>query len=157
MSKGKIIRMRRRLALFAIVLVGFFSPACTVYRDHPPRAFSDATGGEDLEQVFWKHIKAGNWVEVERALASNYVGLTPAGPLDRSATLDRYRQWKLKQYALGDLKTELNGPTIVVTYSITLSGIAGDQALPAAPQHMMSVWQQQKAGWVQIAHSVTQP
>ncbi len=156
MPTGKIVSMRPGLSVLAVLLC-FLLPACTVYRDHPPRVFADATGGEDLEQVFWKHIKAGNWVEVERALASNYVGLTPAGPLDRTTTLDRYRKWKLKHYALGDLKTELNGSTIVVTYTISLSGTAGEQALPSAPQHMMSVWQQQKAGWVQIAHSVTQP
>ncbi|MGA7648983.1 MAG: hypothetical protein WBW01_20915, partial [Terriglobales bacterium] len=68
--------------------------------------------------------------------------------------------WQLKDYALGDLKTELNGSTIVVTYTITLNGnsngSAGSQPLPSAPQHMMTVWQQQKKGWVVIAHSVSQ-
>jgi hypothetical protein len=101
-------------------------------------------------------VQAANWVEVERALASNYAGITPSGSLDRSATLEQYRQWQLKDYSLGDLKTELNGTTIVVTYTITLNGTAGSQPLPASPQHMMTVWQQQKAGWVAIAHSVSQ-
>lgn len=114
-----------------------------------------------MERVFWKNVQAANWVEVERALASNYAGVTPGGTLDRSATLEQYRRWQLKDYALGDLKTELNGTTIVVTYTITLNGVgsngtAGSQPLSAAPQHMMTVWQQQKAGWVAIAHSVSQ-
>jgi hypothetical protein len=47
-----------------------------------------------------------------------------------------------------------------VTYSITLNGASngtgGSQPLPSAPQHMMTVWQQQKSGWVVIAHSVSQ-
>jgi hypothetical protein len=68
----------------------------------------------------------------------------------------------LKEYSLGDLKTELNGSTIVVTYTITLTGTAGNgtagsQPLPPSPQSIMTVWQQQKAGWVAIAHSVSQP
>jgi len=139
--------------------------ACTLNADHPARAFSEATGGEGLERVFWKEVKAANWVEVERALASNYAGITPNGSLDRSATLDQYRGWQLKDYTLGDLQTELNGTTIVVTYTITLNGTsngtagngtAGPQPLPSAPQHMMTVWQQQKSGWVVIAHSVSQ-
>jgi len=54
----------------------------------------------------------------------------------------------------------MNGTTIVVTYTITLNGsmngTGGSQPLPSAPQHMMTVWQQQKAGWVVIAHSVSQ-
>ncbi len=137
-----------------------FAPACTFYGEHPARALSEATGGEGLERVFWKDVQAANWVEVERALASNYAGVTPGGTFDRSAALEQYRSWQLKDYALGDLKTELNGTTIVVTYTITLNGVtsgaAGSQPLASAPQHMMTVWQQQKKGWVAIAHSVSQ-
>lgn len=148
--------------LFALMSTLMFTPACTFYGDHPARALSEATGGEGLERVFWKDVKAANWAEVERALASNYAGVAPGGTLDRSAALEQYRSWQLKDFAIGDLKTELNGTTIVVTYTITLSGVVssgtgGLQALPAAPQHMMTVWQQQKAGWVAIAHSVSQP
>jgi len=143
--------------VFLLMLV----PACTFYGEHPARTLSEATGGEGLERVFWKNVQAANWVEVERALASNYAGVTPSGTLNRSATLEQYRQWQLKDYALGDLNTEMNGTTFVVTYTITLNGVtsngtAGSQPLPSAPQHMMTVWQQQKKGWVVIAHSVSQ-
>ena len=130
--------------------------ACTVYRDRPARSMSEATGGESLERVFWKNVAEQKWVDIERALASNYIGSAPNGNLDRAATLEQYRQWRVKDYSLGDLKTEMNGTTIVVTYTITLNGTAGSQTLTSTPQHMMTVWQQQKAGWVAIAHSVTQ-
>jgi hypothetical protein len=152
--------------IFVLLIVLTFAPACTFYGEHPAHTLSEATGGEGLERVFWKEVQAANWVEVERALASNYAGITLAGTLDRSATLEQYRQWQLKDYALGDLKTEMNGTTIVVTYTITLNGTlngtagngtaAGSQPLPSTPQHMMTVWQQQKRGWVVIAHSVSQ-
>ena len=55
-----------------------FAPSCTFYGEHPARALSEATGGEGLERVFWKEVQAANWVEVERALASNYSGVLPA-------------------------------------------------------------------------------
>jgi hypothetical protein len=145
---------------FALMFVLMMESACTFNGDHPARALSQATGGEGLERVFWKDVQTANWLEVERALASNYAGVTPTGTLDRSATLDQYRQWQLKDYAIGDLKTELNGNTFVVAYTITLNGTAngtaGSQPLPSTPLHMMTVWQQQKAGWVAIAHSVSQ-
>jgi hypothetical protein len=151
-----------RLIVMPVVVLAalLLTAACTFYGDHPARAFSDATGGEGLERVFWKEVQAGNWVEVERALASNYAGVTPSGALDRSAAVDQYRSWQLKEYSIGDVKTELNGATIVVTYTITLNGTAGNgsagaQPLPSAPQHMMTVWQQQQKGWVVIAHSVS--
>lgn len=147
---------RSTLAPLCIISMMLVS-ACTFYGEHPARSFSEATGGESLERVFWKHVQTANWTEVGRALASNYLGSTPSGSLDREATLAQYRQWQLKDYSLGDLKTELNGSAIVVTYTITLNGTAGSQPLPSAPQHMMTVWQQQKAAWVAIAHSVSQP
>ena len=142
-----------------LALIGWLmlTSACTFYGEHPARAFADVTGGEGLERIFWKEVAAANWVEVERALASNYVGVTPGGPIDREATLEKYRQWQLKDYSLGDLKTEMNGDTFVVTYTIRLNGTAGSQPLPSGPQHMMTIWQQQKKGWVAIAHSVSQP
>jgi len=130
--------------------------ACTVYGEHRARSMSDATGGEGLERMFWKNISARKWVEIERTLASNYSGVTSGGTLDRDATLAQYRQWLLKDYSLGNLYTELNGNTFVVTYTITLTGTVGSEPLPSAPQHMMTVWQLQKAGWVVIAHSVSQ-
>ncbi|MGB6773340.1 MAG: DUF4440 domain-containing protein [Terriglobales bacterium] len=151
-----LVKMFAPFVSIVVLALLTLAPACTFYGDHPARAMSEATGGEGLERVFWKEVQAGNWVEVERALASNYAGVTPTGTLDRSATLEQYRSWQLKDHAIGDLKTELNGTTIVVTYTITLNGTAGSQPLPSAPQHMMTVWQQQKAGWVAIAHSVSQ-
>jgi hypothetical protein len=149
--------MSPRLALAPLLISMMLVSACTLYGDRPARAFSEATGGEGLERVFWKHVQAGNWTEVERVLASNYIGTAPSGSLDRETTIAQYHQWQMKGYSLGDLKTELNGSTIVVTYTITLNGTAGSQPLPSAPQHMMTVWQQQKTGWVAIAHSVSQP
>lgn len=131
------------------------APACTFYGQRPARAFEDATGGEGLERVFWKQVAAGNWVEIDRVLASNYAGISPAGATDHEAAMAHYRQWKVQGYSIGDLKTELNGTTIVVTYTITLDGTDGSEPLPKTPQHMMTVWQQQKRGWVVIAHSVS--
>ncbi len=156
--------MRSRIAvqslsfslLSLLICVVMATSACTFYGTRPARSLADATGGEGLERVFWKNIQAANWTEVDRSLASNYAGISPTGKLDHAAALEQYRTWQLKDYTLGDLKTELNGNTIVVTYAITLNGNAGSQPLPSTPQNMMTVWQQQKSGWICIAHSVSQ-
>jgi hypothetical protein len=131
--------------------------ACTIAKERPARTFSEATGGEALERMFWKEIQARNGTEIERVLASNYMGTVPGGSLDRAATLEQYHHWKLTDYSISDLKTEMTGPTFVVTYTITLNGTADEQPLPSGPQHMMTVWQQHKSGWMVIAHSVSQP
>jgi hypothetical protein len=146
--------MRLRLAalpLLACLVVGL---ACTIAKERPARAFSEATGAEALERIFWKQIQAGNWTEIDRVIASNYLGTAPGASLDRAAALEQYRQWKLTDYSIGDIKTELNGPSFIVTYSITLNGTAGSQPLPS-PQRMMTVWHQHKSGWMIIAHSAS--
>ena len=148
--------MRPRLAALLLLLSLMPGLACTIAKERPARAFSEATGAEALERIFWKQIQAGNWVEIDRILASNYMGTAPGASLDRAAALEQYRQWKLTDYAIGDLKTELNGPTFIVSYTITLNGTAAGQPLPS-PQRMMTVWHQHKSGWMVIAHSATQP
>jgi hypothetical protein len=148
------------LLTIALALLVSLSSACTFYADKPARSMEEATGGEGLERVFWKNVQTANSVGLERALASNYASVTSAGTLDRSATIEQYKTWQLKDYSIGDWQIELNGSTLVVTYTITLNGtITGrsgaSQPLPSAPQHMMTVWQQQKKGWIAIAHSST--
>lgn len=154
---GTISGMRSRLAAALLIASLGITVACTIAKEHPARTFAETTGGEGMERMFWKDVKEANWVEVERMLASNYAGVTPAGIIDRTAALDQLRQMKLNDFSIGDLRTELNTSTFVVTYTITMNGTTGSQPLPSTPQHMMTVWQQQKKGWVMIAHSVTQP
>lgn len=128
---------------------------CTVWGEHPVRSWKDATGGEGLERNYWSEVKAGHWDELQRHIASNYVSFTPEeGRLDREAALAHVQQLHLEEYSLGNFQTELNGGTLVVTYTITMRGTFGGQAVPAAPVRMMTVWQQEKSGWMAIAHTV---
>lgn len=146
------MRFRLLLSLLSLSL----TIACTIAKERPARTFGDATGAEGLERMFWKEVQAGDWVQIDRVIASNYVGTAPGALLDRAATLDQLRTWKLTDYSIGELRTELNGPTFIVTYVITLNGTAAGQPLPSGPQHMMSVWHQHKSGWMLIAHSASQ-
>jgi hypothetical protein len=139
------------LMLSAIVLLA----GCTMWREHQVSDFKDATGGEGLERSFWKEVKAKHWNALEGHLAGNYVSFTPEeGRFDRAAALAHLQQLQLDDFTLGDLQTELNTDTLVVTYSITMRGTFAGQPLPADPVRMMTVWQKEKPGWIAIAHSV---
>jgi hypothetical protein len=134
------------------------STGCTLWGEHPVKNWQDATGGEGLERNYWTDVKAKRWDQLGQHLAGNYVSFTPEeGRLDRAAALDHLRPLQLEEYSLGDFETELNGQTLVVTYTITMRGTYAGQTLPAAPVRMMTVWQQEKMGWVAIAHSVIGP
>lgn len=130
---------------------------CTLWREHPVSKWADATGGEGLERSFWNEVKAKNWSELERHIAANYVCITPHGRLDRSTALDHIRHLELSDYSLGDFQVELHGNVFVVTYSITVRGSGNGKALPNTPIRMMTVWQQQKNGWVAIAQTASPP
>lgn len=147
-------RPPRLLAFCAVVLLG----GCTVWRERPVSNWSDVTGGEGLERAFWKDVKAKNWNQLERHIAGNFVSVTPVeGRLDRTAALQHLQPLQLDDYSLGDFQIELNAATLVVTYTITMRGTLAGQPLPTAPVRMMTVWQQQKTGWMAIAHSVIGP
>ena len=140
--------------LSAIILLA----GCTMWREHQVTEFKDATGGEGLERSFWREVKAKHWNVLEGHLAGNYVSFTPQeGRFDRVSMLAHLQKVQLDDFSLGDLQTELNTETLVVTYAITMRGTFDGQPLPSGPVRMMTVWQKQKTGWVAIAHSVLGP
>lgn len=144
--------MRRflRISLF-ISLVSL--SACTVFKERPAKTFGQATGGEGLERVFWMNVKTKKWQDIDRIVASNFVATLPEGQLGRTEWFNRIQQLDLQEFSIGDLRVELHGATMVVTYQVTLNGTQTGQPLAATPVRRMSVWQQQQSGWVLIAQS----
>jgi hypothetical protein len=147
--------MKNRLAILVLLSAIPLQTACTVWREHPAsNQWSDATGGEGLVRSFWQEVKAKHWNEIEHRLSSNYIGVNQEGVrLDKAAALERLKQLQLDDYTLGDVQSELNTDTFVVTYTIAMRGTTDGHPLPADPVRMLTVWQKQKAGWMAIAHS----
>lgn len=116
--------------------------------------FSQATGAEDLERMFWKALQAKDWKELDYRLAANFVSASPSGLMDKPQTLEHLKQFSVEEYSLGDFRTEMNGETFTVVYTLTLRGSdKNGHPLPPTALRCMSVWQEQKKGWVEIAHS----
>ena len=144
-----------RTALLCIAIATLLTlPGCTFYGDHPVKVFADATGGESLERALWLDIMHQDWKDLNSHIASNFVYVTPAGRLERAAAVEQFEQMRLEDFSIADLTTEMNRDAFVVTYNVLLRGTAQGQPLPAQSQRRMTVWQQQKGGWVAIAHTV---
>jgi ketosteroid isomerase-like protein len=139
------------LCLFALLVLG---GGCTVYKEQPVRAFADATGGEGFERALWRDIQAQNWKDLDHHISSNIVYVTPHGRFERAAALEHIQQLRVQDFSIGDLQTEMNGDTFVVTYTIVLKGTVEGKPFPDIPERRMTVWQRQKSSWVAIAHSV---
>jgi len=128
---------------------------CTVWRESQPGAWTDITGGESMERVFWKEVKAKDWVGVEQHLAGNYVFSSPTGVYDAAEAIGRWKELEIQDYSLGDFQVEQSGNAYIVTYTVTVRGTRAGQPLPTGPFRAMTVWQQVARNWVAIAHSVT--
>jgi hypothetical protein len=140
--------MFRRAVTAAMIFIMIASLAgCTVWGEHKPTVWTDVTGGESLEKVFWRQVQAKNWIDLESI---------PTGTFDRAAAIEHWKQLQLNDYSLGELQSQLNGNTYAVTYILNIRGVINGKSVPTAPLRAMSVWQRQvREQWVMLAHSAT--
>ena len=147
--------MRARIAVGAATIACILVLAgCTVWGEHKPTVWTDVTGGESLERIFWHQLVGKNWADIESHLAPNFVLVTPDGNFDRSAAIEHWKQLEIRDYSLGEVRTELSGNTYTISYILNLRGTINGKPLPKAPLRAMTVWQRQvREQWIEIAHS----
>jgi ketosteroid isomerase-like protein len=140
------------LNLFSMLLL-VFSNACTKWEEPKTHNFKTATGAEQFERLMWDAVKNKDRIAISSHLASNYVRQNETGTKNKEQVLAELEQTTLSDYALSDLDVTPQGSDMIVTYQITLRGSHAGQPFPNEPIRFLSVWQQQKAGWVLVAQS----
>ena len=143
---------RTALALFFIVITS----SCSLWKN-APKGWSGATGGEQLERLFWDEIKAKNWPELQKHLAPLFVANSPDATRDLTAAVEHWKQYDLQSLSLADVQVQTAGTDFIVTATLTATGSVGGKAISPQPIHTMSVWQQVSKGWVMIAHTDALP
>jgi len=136
-----------RARLFLLVLVAAMTAGCNMW-SKPASGWTGATGGEQIEQLFWKDVQAKNWTEVDRHVAGIFAGTSGAGKTDRAGFLRDLQKVPLTDLALSECESHMNGGDLIIT--CTMRANWGGQAAHSAT---LSVWQQLKKGWVMVAHS----
>jgi hypothetical protein len=136
----------------AALLLTVILSSCSLWKN-APKGWSGATGGEQLEKLFWGEIKDKDWAELQKHLAPLFVATSPDGRRNRDASIERWKQFDLQSVSLSDVQVETAGPDFVVTAKATFTGTMAGKPLPAEPIQTMTVWQQVKDGWVVIAHT----
>ncbi len=114
----------------------------------PASGWTGATGGEQIEQLFWKDVQAKNWAEVDRHVAATFAGTSTAGKIDRAGFLREIQNATLADFSLSECESRMNGEDMMIT--CTMRANWGGQTAASAT---LSVWQQLKKGWVMVAHS----
>jgi hypothetical protein len=146
-------RMRNRSAIVAAtVLLLLIATSCTMWKN-PPKGWKGATGGEQLERLFWDDIKAKNWADLSMHLEPMFVSIAVDARRDRDASLERWKQYQVQSVSVTEVQVQTAGTDFIVTAKVTLTGSAAGKPLPSQPVTTMTVWQQVSKGWVAVAHS----
>jgi len=132
-----------------VALLACSAVACNMW-SNPPKGWTGATGGEQLERLFWDDVKAKDLKNIEQHVASTFSGSGAAGAVDREAFLRQLRSYQLVNVSLSQCSDQLNGGDLIVTCVVHREGTTGDGTAST-----LSVWQQLKKGWVMVAHSET--
>jgi uncharacterized protein DUF4440 len=146
---------KRLTALVLSLTATLWLAGCTIWGEHKAHAWTEVTGGESLERVFWEQVKNKKWTELEPHLAATYVLVTPEGSFERAAALEHWKQLDLAEYSLGDFSVQPSGDTYVVAYTLVLRGRLAGQPLAETPLRAMTVWQHLRREWYAIAHSAS--
>jgi len=146
----KLARFHFTLIILALSLT---LTACTLWSQSKNPSWTNATGAEQFEHLMYKALKDKNWIDLEGHLSSNFVYLSAEGKMDKDQTMQLFRKADIKDFTLGDFTTTPSGTDIICTYTLTMKGTIGGQPIPETPNRIMTIWQQGKSGWQQIAES----
>jgi hypothetical protein len=135
--------------VFAVVLA---TASCSMWPEKKHIGWQQASGGETLERLLWQAIQRQQWLDVEAHTSATFTAVTASGTQDRNAWLATLKETQIASFDLTGVMVTPNGGTMTVAYRLQLHGNGG---APAAAVRAMTVWQQQKSGWVAIAHSET--
>jgi Domain of unknown function (DUF4440) len=128
--------------VFFVVLLVFLG--CAGAPKHP--GWSQATGAEQYERLMWVAIRDHHWDDFERHLAPIFVGANSSGRLfDRDQWVAYWKSVPVKDFSLGEVTVQPQGPDMIVTYVIHTD--RGDW-------RVVSVWQGIKKGWILTTTSI---
>jgi hypothetical protein len=126
--------------------------ACTLYPEKKNPGWSQATGAEQFERLYWQELKAKNWQEIEARTASNFTHSSVAGVRNKQETIDIYKRNPIVDYQLGNFEVVAHSDTAVVNYTADFT-YTDESGQTVGPVHnrVQTVWHQQKSGWVLVA------
>jgi hypothetical protein len=148
--------LKRLAAVTGVFALLFIMTSCSMWKN-APSGWAGATGGEQLERLFWDDIKTKNWVDLNKHLAPMFVSSSPDSRRDKESALEHWKQYDLQSVSLADVQVHTAGADFIVTALVTVTGTANGKPLPSEPVHTLSVWQQVSKGFIVVAHTDSLP
>ncbi len=140
----------------ALVLCVLSMTSCTMWGEKPVKAWSGATGGENLEHLFWDTIKAKDWIELEKHVSPAFVYVGPTGIHEKPDAMKYFESLQISDLSLGDITVRPSGgDVIVVTYIAHINATREGKPLSANQFRMTSTWQKIGKDWMLISRAHT--
>jgi hypothetical protein len=124
-------------SLFVAAVLLSSLTAQSIWKESKNPNWKQATGVEQYERLMWKAVQEKDWLAVESHMASNFVFSDANGVKD-------------KAQRIADLRAMSNIPDVADAV-VTPSGEHSIITYTLGKNRIMSVWQQQKSGWVMVA------
>jgi Domain of unknown function (DUF4440) len=135
----------------SFVVLALALTGCTIGKEPKHPTWKNATGAEQYERLMWQAIRDKNWTDVQYHLAATFVGVNAKGQsLDRAGWVEYWKTAPVNDFSLGELAVQPNGANMAVTYVLRLNAGVSSSAF-----RVVSVWQENKGGWMLIATSAT--
>jgi len=153
-SAATLSRMNLWKMFVLVFTAALFSSSLSgqsIWKEPKNQSWKTATGAEQYERLLWRAVKDKDWLAVESHIASNFVYMDSTGTKDKAQRVADLKSMELNDLKIDDVNVTAQGIDAIVTY--TLSRKTSRQDLPAV--RIMSVWQQQKSGWVLVAMTET--
>src|SRR5262249_17887645 len=81
--------------------------------------WKNATGAEQYERLLWQALRDKDWKEAEYRLAPTFVGVIASGQaLDRAGWIAHWQAAQIKEFSLGEVSVQPNGPDMTVAYQL---------------------------------------
>lgn len=110
--------------------------------------------GERLEKQLWDEIKALNFKQLEKILAPEFQSIHQDGARNRKEELNLIKNLHLGNYKISDLKSTLEGDTLVVTYKVAVEETIDNRPVSHKPCPRMSIWKKDAENqWKCLAHA----
>lgn len=130
---------------------------CAVVGISPQTPIQEEEPGERLTRTMWKAIQASDIDAIVTMLADGYQSVHEDGSRDKTGEIELFKGINMGDYTLNDFNVTRVGPSLIVTYSVTVEETIAGQRASTTPAPRMSVWQMTEGGWKLIAHANLNP
>jgi hypothetical protein len=143
----------RCLVMLVALSVLLSLAGCTKWGEKKHPNWRQATSGEHLVNLFWKDVKEKKFKELDRHVASEFMGTNEMATLDKPALLEHVSHLEIESFQIGEVQTKPAGRDLIVSYVMTLRLKSPNGTSREMRLRLLSVWQELKRGWVVIAMS----